>query len=267
LAGLAFAQGKWHELDQLLLQLAEREMEWSLEVRALFSIFLAGFSRSSIPGIDLRQLRDAIGAWDPGEAVALPSYRNLFGPHAQHHPEFRRYLLGLLSAGLGEIEDAGTYSMDLRGYGRAPKTIALTLALSQSVDAHLAHSQGDLARALTALEAIGYFPPFEFISVSPFYSRALDRWLRGEILRETDRPEEALDWYATLSDGWGEFLFAAPAHLRQAEIHDRLGNRDDAIFHYGKFMELWKDADPVFEPMLDAARQALEALEVVGGPA
>jgi hypothetical protein len=52
----------------------------------------------------------------------------------------------------------------------------------------------------------------------------------------------------------------AAAHLRRAQIYDRLGNRRQARFHYGRFVKLWKDCDPAFRPMLERARAALARL-------
>jgi hypothetical protein len=108
----------------------------------------------------------------------------------------------------------------------------------------------------------------ELIPASPFFSRALDRWLLAEIYREQgengENPEalrEALVWYETLSDGWGEFLLAAPAHLRQAQIHEALGDHAQAIEHYRRFEELWARAEEPLAMHVIDARNARDALE------
>jgi hypothetical protein len=51
-----------------------------------------------------------------------------------------------------------------------------------------------------------------------------------------------------------------PAHLRQAEIHERLGNRARAAGHYEQFVELRRSADAEFQPAVDAARRRLSSL-------
>jgi tetratricopeptide (TPR) repeat protein len=268
MVALAFAQGRWTETDHQLSLLAEGEMEWSREMRALFSLFLDAFSPVPVPGIELAQLRETIDSWTPGEGVEIDSYLNLFGPHAQHHPEFRLYLLGLLSAALGEMDEAWEFSPALTEYGSGrPQTAPLTHALSLSVRAHVHQARGEASQALDALEAVDYYPPFEFISVSPFFSRALDRWLRGELLLELGRPRDALPWFNTLSDGWGEFLFAGPAHLRQAQIYEEIPDTALAIEHYTEFLRLWGGADPAFEGLLREAREALNALGAGDDPA
>jgi tetratricopeptide (TPR) repeat protein len=267
LSALAFAQGRWRDADSRLFRLAEREEEWSREMRALFSLFLSILDDESIPGLDLIQLRDSVEAWAPEEGAILPSYFELFGPHAQHHQEFRLYLLGLLSAALDELDEAWEYSSELTDYGIGrPLTAPLTQALSLSVRAHVLRARGETGPALEELGKIDYFPRFEFISVSPFFSQALDRWLRGELLWELGDREAALAWYNTLSDGWGEFLFAGPAHLRQAQIYEELADTVSAINHYDKFLELWGDADPEFEGLLVGAEGALAALGAGNNP-
>jgi tetratricopeptide (TPR) repeat protein len=119
---------------------------------------------------------------------------------------------------------------------------------------------------LEILETMGYYPAFEYISASPFFSRALDRWIRGELLVEVGRPEDALAWFATLSEGWGEFLFSGPAHLRQGRVHEALGNADQAIAHFLRFEELWADADPELQSLVQGAREAREGLQASGRP-
>jgi tetratricopeptide (TPR) repeat protein len=266
LSALAFAQGKWREAEEGLTRVAAGEPEWSLEMRALFSILLNKLQTSPILEEDLWGLRSSLEDLDPDKAVR-PSFVNLFGPHAEHHQEFRLYLLGLLAVELGDFEKAREQSQELRAYGAARETLDLTYALSQSVDAAIDLAQDRPGEALTKLESVEYFPDFELIFASPFFSRTLDRWLRAELLRASGDQENALAWYATLSDGWGEFLFAGPAHLRQGEIHAELDDREEAIRHFQRFEELWADADLELQPLVDEARAERERLMAAGGSA
>jgi tetratricopeptide (TPR) repeat protein len=254
-AALAFGQGQWTEAQLELDRTAQGEASWSLEMRGLLSLFeLIPVSEG-----DLRGLRDSIQVWDPSAYEGF-TYRELFGPHSTYHREFRAYLLGLLSARLGDWAAARESRELIRSFGRSQESRTLVYYLSESVHAHLEHARGNSQAALTVLEGLDYFPPFEFIFASPFFSHALDRWLRASLLRELGRLEEALDWYATLSDGWGEFLFAAPAHLRQAQIHEELGNLAEATAHYERFEALWGHADPDLRPLVEQARAAREHL-------
>jgi tetratricopeptide (TPR) repeat protein len=52
-----------------------------------------------------------------------------------------------------------------------------------------------------------------------------------------------------------------PRALRRAgQIHEAKGNREKALEYYGKFVELWKDADPVLQPMVRETRQWIAQL-------
>ena len=80
---------------------------------------------------------------------------------------------------------------------------------------------------------------------SPFFAGALERFLRAELLRECGRPEEALGWYATLGESSPyELIYLAPAHFRQAQIHEGLGNRERAAEHARRAGALWAGCDP-----------------------
>jgi tetratricopeptide (TPR) repeat protein len=56
-------------------------------------------------------------------------------------------------------------------------------------------------------------------------------------------------------------VYLAPSHLRQAEIYDRRGDRDEAVKHYRRLVELWRNADPELQPVVDGARKRLAELE------
>ena len=55
-------------------------------------------------------------------------------------------------------------------------------------------------------------------------------------------------------------VMAGPSHLRQAQMHERLGEPEQAVIQYRRFIELWSDCDPEFRPMLEGAQRALERL-------
>jgi hypothetical protein len=97
--------------------------------------------------------------------------------------------------------------------------------------------------------------------VTPFVARAGERLLRAEILAASGRDTEALRWLESLGTGSvSELPLLAPSHLRQARIHERLGHRDPAARHYARFLELWRDADPALQPVVEDARRRLADL-------
>lgn len=52
----------------------------------------------------------------------------------------------------------------------------------------------------------------------------------------------------------------APAVLRLGQIHEQLGNLREAAAWYERFAELWKNADPEFQPTVDRIRKQAQAL-------
>ncbi len=52
-------------------------------------------------------------------------------------------------------------------------------------------------------------------------------------------------------------MYAGPSHLRRAALYERLGDTRAAASHYARFVELWKDCDPEFRPLLEQARAGL----------
>jgi tetratricopeptide (TPR) repeat protein len=80
-------------------------------------------------------------------------------------------------------------------------------------------------------------------------------------LRDLGRDDEALRWYATQGQSTiPDLIYLAPAHLRQAEIHERRGDRAEAIADYRRFVELWSECDPELRPLVDDARRHLARL-------
>ncbi len=102
-----------------------------------------------------------------------------------------------------------------------------------------------------------------------FYRQSHDRFLRAELLYEMNRDEEAIGWYSSFGQGWGyEYIYFAPSHLRRGEIYERLGQRDQAIEHYTRFVELWQDCDPELRSTVEEAQIKLDHLlrEKTKGP-
>jgi hypothetical protein len=96
---------------------------------------------------------------------------------------------------------------------------------------------------------------------SPFYSQGRERYLRAELLAASDRDEEALIWYNGFTEGSVYALaYLASSHLERARIYERRGEREQAAFHYGRFIELWSQSDPELRPMVQQAEQALARL-------
>ncbi len=52
-------------------------------------------------------------------------------------------------------------------------------------------------------------------------------------------------------------------HERLGQLYEAKGNPDRAAEHYRRFIELWKNADPEFQPRVADARRRLAKLTPV----
>lgn len=102
---------------------------------------------------------------------------------------------------------------------------------------------------------------FQYTWFSPFYSHVSARYLRAELLNALGRYEEALPWYGNILLSIYDHTYLAPSYLRQGEIYEKLGNQEEAIEHYTRFVELWKDCDPELRPLVDDAKARIERLK------
>ena len=85
--------------------------------------------------------------------------------------------------------------------------------------------------------------------------------MRAELLYELGRNQEALGWYSHLAETSPfELVYLPISHLRRGEIYERLGEPNNAIEHYARFIELWKDCDQELQPMVDGAFARLAKL-------
>jgi tetratricopeptide (TPR) repeat protein len=104
----------------------------------------------------------------------------------------------------------------------------------------------------------------QFSVASPFFSGSLERYLLARLLEQTGRHTDALRWYGSFEGAAvHDRPFAAPAHWRRARIYGALGDREQAVQHYQRFVDLWRDADPEFQSMVEEARSELARLAEV----
>lgn len=52
----------------------------------------------------------------------------------------------------------------------------------------------------------------------------------------------------------------AGAHKRLGELYEAKGDRQKAASHYAQFIELWKNADPEFQPRVAEVKRRLARL-------
>ncbi|HXY69493.1 MAG TPA: hypothetical protein VEH62_08590, partial [Gemmatimonadales bacterium] len=52
----------------------------------------------------------------------------------------------------------------------------------------------------------------------------------------------------------------APVYRRLGELYEAKGDRARALDYYGRFVDLWKNADPELQPAVREVRQRLSRL-------
>lgn len=76
-------------------------------------------------------------------------------------------------------------------------------------------------------------------------------------------PDSALAYYERVANTpsiWRDLLVLAPTYRRLGELYEARGDRAKALDYYGRFVDLWKDADPELQPIVADARTALRRL-------
>jgi tetratricopeptide (TPR) repeat protein len=207
----------------------------------------------AVPRADVEIIRGEVERWKPGADVSAPLPESI-RPLAGH---LRLYLLGLTSSRLGAGADALRLASELEMLPAPSESRALVRTLARTIRADVASGAGRTNEGLTLLEGVRGEVPFELLRL-PYFSAEHARYLRSRLLYQAGRDEEALRLVeAGFAGTPNELHYRAPAHLLQAEIQQRLGNRAAAAEHYSRFIGLWRSCDPALRPVLEGARTQL----------
>ena len=201
-----------------------------------------------------------------GKSNGVFDHETRLGGTIQLEP-LRQYTVGVLSLRVQDTVSAASAARRLSEYANISTATVLTRDLDRGLRARLAFQNGRKREALRILEQLEQKEMQGDVTATPFAARAAERFLRAELLASMGRNTEALAWLASLGYGSvSEIPLRGLAHLRQAEIHDRLGSRQHAAVHYAKFLELWESSDAVFQPVVQSARQRLSILRSSNAP-
>ncbi|UCC84553.1 MAG: hypothetical protein JSW46_06400 [Gemmatimonadota bacterium] len=242
LARLELARGRWAAAQD------EFAAAYLLDPEPGTWILAAATPATFVPraDVELAALRDSLAAWRP-------------------EPEriSRLFSLGLLTAQLGEAEQAEAMAAELEGSqaafaDRHPyRTVTFYSNLALTVRAQAAASQGRYEEALHLLEQVE--PTTDWRAHFLYFRQ--ERWLRAEVLYALGRYEEALPWYAAFGlEYFADQPYVAPARFRMGDIHEQLGNPGMAARHYSRFLKRWEGCDPELQPWVEQAQRALERL-------
>jgi DNA-binding SARP family transcriptional activator/TolB-like protein len=140
----------------------------------------------------------------------------------------------------------------------------IVLHLRNQIEARVAAVRGDTISALALVEAgwprTNPLAHYQWLQ-SDAYTMASSRFSRARLLESTGRLEEALQWYETVPEDQGySTILLAPSYLRRAVIEEKLGRKRAAAELYGRFVKLWRDADPELQPQVRFARSRQQLL-------
>jgi tetratricopeptide (TPR) repeat protein len=179
-----------------------------------------------VPRADVESIRRDIESWNASEPITgAPSLASALRPH------YRLYLLGLLSARLGEDERAAGYARELEKLATPPQGRSAVAGLVATVRADIVFRRGRFAEALRLLDPANGQLPLEMVYVKPFvnsreYSQEFARYLRAEALLALGRTDEAARWMENSFQGSPlEMVYAGPARERIAQLRGRSTSR------------------------------------------
>ena len=223
---------------------------------------LAALSLADFLPISTRELTATRRGLRPPHKQVLPAREvtSAYDLNPELLPPMRAFFAAMLAARAGDEAATSTATAELRQASNSLRAPALAFDLSKTIQAQAAWHRGRPAETIAALDS-GWLRGQPWLTETRFEAREYERYLRAEAFRASGRHEDALRWYASLGAGnFFDISYVAPAHLRQAQIYEHLGQAGEAIRHYEAFIRLWTRCDPEFRPMLDDARLRLERL-------
>jgi DNA-binding SARP family transcriptional activator/Tfp pilus assembly protein PilF len=257
LAELELARGRWSAAQRELDAAAHLDPLTVAVHRALLA--LVAFRD---PGPDeLRALRQELLAAPAGGIEHDSTLTLWFAAHTAVLEASRTYLLGLLHARLGEIDEAEACARRLEGTAGDFAQVAHARDAARGIRASLAqnHLAGS-GEALALLEGCQLAAPAHSYIPSPLYGRLHERHLRARLLAEVGRDAEAERWFAALGeDSPHGFIYLATSHLWRAELLERRGEHAGARTHYLHFLDLWRKCDPELRPLVAIVERRLES--------
>jgi tetratricopeptide (TPR) repeat protein len=85
----------------------------------------------------------------------------------------------------------------------------------------------------------------------------------GETYDRANQPDSTIAYFERLLAirNLGPGPYWKPVMLRRlGQLYEKKGNRERALEYYGKFVDLWKDADPSVQPLVAETREWIAQL-------
>jgi DNA-binding SARP family transcriptional activator/TolB-like protein len=255
-AHMLAAQGRWRAADSALARARADAPAYATQVRANLALLPA----RPLSAGEAAAIRDSLLR---APAPAADAVSDPIGNARRSCPSLCRvYLLGALAV---RARDGVGSEQAIRALDAvrdtSPHVVELARYQAHALRARIAQRDGDPRLALALLEQGWPQRTLPRFSSYETYGHTAERMLRADLLRALGRDDEALAWYATVDEDLGAGIaWLAPSYLARAEIYDRRGDRAHAAWHYARFVDLWRNADPVSQPSVRQARERLAAL-------
>jgi TolB-like protein len=206
-------------------------------------------------------LREQLVRWDAASMAPMRTDMIYFTVHDQLHRPLQIYLLGLFAAIAGDPSSSSSAdTLDRWSGPENVKTVAANLA--RGVRAEARAFRDDAAGAATVLERLSFeHTSYLEAMASPMVSAARERFRRGELLIAAGRPADAVPFLMSFRESLYDLLFEAPAAFHLGLIAEGRGDHAEARRQYGRFVDLWGDAEPELKPRVIEARERLAALD------
>jgi DNA-binding SARP family transcriptional activator/TolB-like protein len=249
LASLEMALGRWEAARQELtaLRLIDGRRA-DLGLALLGTLPGVPLSEAELRSLQRRLSHDPAPAPDAGWWVQAPELRWMSGWYARVRVAVRLQDEEALEALLTELDLLTTDTVLIADLGAGARS-------------EFGHGRGDPLREIPLPGAIRAAVRSEHAVLSPFISQPARRHLQATLLEAHGLDREALDWFESLASySLMDLVYGVPALTDRARLHERLGNPEAAMALYGRFLELWADADSAFQPVLADAQARLRRL-------
>jgi len=235
----------------------EKTVAFSTITKQIYTAFFASLPFIDLPEKELKLIYKEIN--EPRASSIQYKVREFATGGPTIDPLYRhrlKYYSGLIAARLGEYSKTEGCARWLDTAKTPPYLVSLSQNLSATLRADMLRKQKRPADALRILEQTPIRIVFPWV-LDPIGSLTYRRFMRGELLFETGRYEDALKWYLTIG-GFSDLPFVAAARMKCAEIYEKMGKQKEAKEHYMRVVQLLNDCDPEFRPMLQRAKEGLE---------
>ena len=254
LADIEAARGRLAAAEAELVQAGRHDHALALQQR----VELALHPLIETPPERLRSLRAEVVRWQPRDEPAARGGPLETVQFAREGAAVRLFLLGLLDTHLGDLRGARQQGHELRAIATADSTTRSSLA--QILEAEIAYREGNVTDALRLLMAAPVWRRQPIILEAGTLAFTREVFRRAELLREAGRLDDAARAYDIVVNHYMLF-YRGPALLRLCEIHADAGRADAAREACGRFVALWRDADPKLQSHVEDARRRLERAE------